>query len=199
MALSDNEALRVFGGGSGDFYQRSIEISQGSEYKCPWSLQFVFSRMVLPWRSTVLIRRLFRLERNGDCSNPNIGWCLPDRIVSHRPIHSGCHELVGRWNWYQHLVQRSLCPDEFSRHYDIQPPSVDSPLVSYWAKGQPGSFKIDASYAASVTTGALPQGLEFNATLCLSLVPLRFQVLSGHDNRNQSFRYRSTKSSIFHL
>ena len=28
--------------------------------------------------------------------------------------------------------------------YDIQPPSVDSPLVSYWAKGQPGSFKIDA-------------------------------------------------------
>ena len=35
MALSDNEALRVFGGGSGDFYQRSIEISQGPEYQMP--------------------------------------------------------------------------------------------------------------------------------------------------------------------
>ena len=48
--------------------------------------------------------------------------------------------------------------------YDIQAPSVDSPVVSYWAKGQPGSFKIEASYAANVTSGTLPQGLEFNAT-----------------------------------
>ena len=35
MALSDHEAVRVFGGGSGDFYQRSIEISQGAGYEMP--------------------------------------------------------------------------------------------------------------------------------------------------------------------
>ena len=35
MALSNHEAVRVFGGGSGDFYQRSIEISQGGGYEMP--------------------------------------------------------------------------------------------------------------------------------------------------------------------
>ena len=33
--LSDHDAMRVFGGGSGDFYQRSIEISQGDGYEMP--------------------------------------------------------------------------------------------------------------------------------------------------------------------
>ena len=80
--------------------------------------------------------------------------------------------------------------------YDVQPPSGLT-LVSYWAKGQPGSFKIDASYAASVTTGSLPQGLEFNATTLLVFgtpevsgshpVTITATNPSGADTQNHQF------------
>ena len=60
--------------------------------------------------------------------------------------------------------------------YDVQMPTVTSPTQSRWAKGVQGSFRIEASYASSISTGALPAGLEFNATtLTISGTP----VVSG--------------------
>ena len=124
--------------------------------------------MVLPWRSTVSIRAIIpsRTQRGLLQSKYRMVFTGSHCLQTDPSIPVAMNlSVVG--TGISTLFNEAFALTNSLVTYDIQPPSVDSPLVSYWAKGQPGSFKIDASYAASVTTGALPQGLEFNATTLL--------------------------------
>ena len=168
MALSDHEAVRVFGGGSGDFYQRSIEISQGGGYEMP----VIDTVRFLEDGAPVAIDGF----DSADYSVSNATGTAPTKIsdgvyevglTPNDQTSPAAMNLSVTGTGISTLFNEAFALTNSLVTYDVQPQVWTHLLVSYWAKGSPESFKIDASYAASVTTGSLPRGLEFNATTLL--------------------------------
>ena len=170
-SLSAVEIRRLYGGGNGDFNQKTIQFSYTDELELPKVVDVYFLDDGMP---VSLVSSGGDAFDEGDIVDINstifglveVGTghyqfeLLPDDNSTPRNLFV----MINGSGMKTAGFGDSFNDSNFSLSYNPQIPVVLSPSVSYWSRGTQSIFKINVSDATAISLSALPPGLEYNAT-----------------------------------
>ena len=173
VELNTSEISGIYGGGNGDFYNRSIEFSYDSNLQIPKPVTIRFLEDGFPVELNATGSGQFTSAdlsvTNATETNPTPVWqsagvYLIQLTPSDDNSTSPMVVAITGSGISTNLFEQTFPDKTESIPYNIQVPLIHSPTLSRWAVGQFGSFSFLTEHGVTLSISGGPSWLDFNST-----------------------------------